>query len=712
MNKMLLLSLFLAVALYISISGGYSQDSLFLKDNAAKTDYANNESLNENVNDTLVQGISGEEESRVELIPRKIFFGNPEITQILISPNGKWIGCIAPLNGVLNIWLAPSNNISSIKPITNDTFRGIQSYSLAFDNRHVLYTQDKKGDENWTVYSVDLITGVTKAITPEVGVNARLLVNNHRFPNEALVGLNDRDPRYHDFYLVNISTGEKRLLLMNEVGFNHFGVDSNLKIRLGFNTTPEGGEEIFERLENGTWKLFIKVDPQDEMATYPIRYDESGDILYMRESRGREMTALTAINLTSGVEEVLAENEKADIDGTMPHPTKRTPQAASYNYERRNWIILDPSIKADMEYLSSVEEGDFEPTSRTLDDRRWIVSYRIDDGPVKYYLYDRDEGKAEFLFSNRAALEKLPLSKMNPVVLKSRDGLNLVSYYTLPVGSDTDNDDLPEKPLPMVLLVHGGPWGRDEWGYDPEHQWLANRGYAVLSVNFRGSTGFGKSFINAGDREWGRKMQYDLLDAVNWSIEKGIAKPDKIAIMGGSYGGYATLAGMTFSPDVFACGVDICGISNLTSHIMSVPPYWLPEIEKEFRRVGDYRTEEGRQFLKERSPLTYANRIEKPLLIAQGANDPRVKKEESEQIVSAMLENDIPVVYVLYKDEGHGFVRPENRLSFYAIAESFLAEVLGGRAEPIKDAFEGANLTIPVGVELVPGLAEAMASGS
>ena len=710
MKKMLLL--FLTVAISLSITCGYSQDNLFPKDNVAKADYAIDESQKEVVNDSSDQDISSEVENRTELIPRKIFFGNPDIAQIVISPNGKWIGYIAPLKGVLNVWVAPSDNISSIRPITNDTFRGIQSYSFAFDNQHVLYTQDKKGDENWTVYSADLMIGVTKAITPEEGVNALLLVNNHRFPNEALVGLNDRDPRYHDLYLINISSGKKRLLLKNEEGFNHFAVDSNLTVRLGFNTTPDGGEEILERLENGTWKLFIKVDPQDEMATYPIRYDESGNILYMRESRGREITALTSINLTTGVEEVLAENTKADIDGTMPHPTKRTPQAASYNYERRHWIILDPSIKADMEYLSSVEEGDYEPSSRTLDDRRWIVSYRTDDGPVKYYLYDRDEKKAEFLFSNRPALENLSLAKMNPVVLKSRDGLNLVSYYTLPAGSDKDNDAFPEEPLPMILLVHGGPWGRDEWGYDSEHQWLANRGYAVLSVNFRGSTGFGKSFINAGDREWGRKMQDDLLDAVNWSIEKGIAKPDKIAIMGGSYGGYAALAGMTFSPDVFACGVDICGISNLTSHLMSVPPYWLPEIEKEFRRVGDYRTEEGRQFLKERSPLTYANRIEKPLLIAQGANDPRVKKEESEQIVSAMQENGIPVVFVLYKDEGHGFVRPENRLSFYAIAETFLAEVLGGRSEPIEDAFEGANLTVPVGVELVPGLAEAMASGS
>lgn len=707
-SKNIIFLLLLISAILVQVLGGFSQEYPVSKDSAAKMQSKPSESQNLTINISSSNGGASE----VELIPRKTFFGNPEIAQVMLSPNGKWIGYIAPLNDVLNIWVAPSDNISSIKPITNDTLRGIQSYSFAFDNQHALYVQDSEGDENWTVYSVDLLTGETKAITPDAGVNARLLVNNYRFPQEVLVGLNDRDPRYHDLYLINITTGEKRMLLKNEMGFNHFCVDNNLKVRLGFNTTPSGGEEILELLDNGTWRLFINVDPQDEMATGPIRYDESGTILYMWESRGRETISLAAINTTSGVEEILAENGTADIDGTMPHPTKRTPQAARYNYDRRHWIILDPSIKADMEYLKTVDEGDFMPITQTLDNKRWIVSYQTDDGPVKYYLYDRDEMKARFLFSNRKALESLPLAKMNPVILKSRDGLNLMSYCTLPAGSDTDGDGFPEEPLPMVLLVHGGPWGRDEWGYDPEHQWLASRGYAVLSVNFRGSTGFGKSFINAGNREWGRKMQEDLLDAVNWSIEKGIAKADKVAIMGGSYGGYAALAGLTFSPDVFACGVDICGVSNLTSHLMSIPPYWQPEIEKEFRRVGDYRTEEGRQFLKERSPLTYADMIKSPLLIAQGANDPRVKKEESEQIVSAMQEKGIPVVYVLYEDEGHGFARPENRLSFYAIAEAFLANELGGRAEPIGDDFNGSNMTIPVGSELVSGLAEAMASRS
>jgi dipeptidyl aminopeptidase/acylaminoacyl peptidase len=392
----------------------------------------------------------------------------------------------------------------------------------------------------------------------------------------------------------------------------------------------------------------------------------------------------------------------------LAHPIERTPQAASFTYERRHWKILDSSIAPDLEYLETVEDGEVSVYHRTLDDRKWIVAYLVDDGPVKYYLYDRDTKVAKFLFANQARLENLTLAKMHPVIIKSRDGLDLISYYSLPPWSDENGDAIPDKPLPMVLVVHGGPWGRDNWGFDSEHQLLANRGYAVLSVNFRGSTGFGKSFVNAGDREWGGKMHNDLIDAVNWSIEKGIADPEKVAIMGASYGGYAALVGLTLTPQVFACGVDVCGISNLVTDLQSIPPYWQPEIEKEFKRIGDYRTEEGREFLMSRSPISYVDKIKRPLLIAHGANDPRVKQNESEQIVRAMKERSIPVTYILYPDEGHGFARPENRLSFYAVAEAFLAKYLGGRYEPIGDDFRESNITVPIGAEEVPDLSDSL----
>ena len=643
----------------------------------------------------------------VELIPREILFGNPDKTRVLISSDGNWIGYMAPLDGVLNVWVAPLDNISSARPVTNDTGRGIHYFTVAYTNRHVIYTQDTDGDENWKVYCVDLITGERKNLTPLKGVNAQVLHVSYSFPQEILVGLNDRDPEHHDLYVINITTGERQLVLKNE-NFSYIGVDNDYNPRLAGKTTPEGGEELYYRQVNGTWEMFMNISLEDDMTTGPIRFNKLGDILYIYESRGRETAALVEINLTTGQKKIIAEDSRADIDGTLAHPIERTPQAASFTYERRHWKILDSSIAPDLEYLETVEDGEVSVYHRTLDDRKWIVAYLVDDGPVKYYLYDRDTKVAKFLFANQARLENLTLAKMHPVVIKSRDGLDLISYYSLPPWSDENGDAIPDKPLPMVLVVHGGPWGRDNWGFDSEHQLLANRGYAVLSVNFRGSTGFGKSFVNAGDREWGGKMHNDLIDAVNWSIEKGIADPEKVAIMGASYGGYAALVGLTLTPQIFACGVDVCGISNLVTDLQSIPPYWLPEIEKDFKRIGDYRTEEGKEFLMSRSPISYVDKIKRPLLIAHGANDPRVKQNESEQIVRAMKERSIPVTYVLYPDEGHGFARPENRLSFYAVAEAFLAKYLGGRYEPIGDDFMKSNITVPIGAEEVPDLSDSL----
>lgn len=646
----------------------------------------------------------------VDLIPRKVLFGNPERTRILISSDGKWIGYMAPLDGVLNVWVAPIDNLSAARPVTNDTLRGIHYFTVAYTNRHVIYTQDTDGDENWKVYCVDLITGERKNLTPLQGVNAQGPYLSYRFPQEILVGLNERDPEHHDLYGINITTGERRLIMKNE-NYSYIGTDNDYHPRLAGNTTPEGGEIVYYRPINGSWEPLMNISLEDDMTTGPIRFDRTGEKLYISDSRGRETSALVEINMTTGERKILAEDPRADIDGTLAHPIERTPQAASFTYERRHWKVLDSSIAKDMEYLGTIEDGEFTVYHSTLDNRRWIVVYMVDDGPVKYYLYDRDKCEAKFLFADRESLNNYTLAKMHPVIIKSRDGLNLISYYTLPVGSDKDEDGIPDEPLPTVLLVHGGPWARDGWGFDPEHQLWANRGYAVLSVNFRGSTGFGKSFVNAGDRQWGGRMHDDLIDAVNWSIERGIADPERIAIMGGSYGGYAALVGLTFTPKVFACGVDICGVSNLVTDLQSVPPYWLPEIEKDFKRIGDYRTEEGKAFLLSRSPISFVNRIERPLLIAHGANDPRVKQNESLQIVKAMQERDIPVTYVLYPDEGHGFARPENRLSFYAVAEAFLAEHLGGRYQPVGDDFEGSNITVPVGRDEVPGLSGALGAG-
>ena len=646
-----------------------------------------------------------------EIIPREVLFGNPERTGVLISPDGEWISYLSALQGVLNVWTAPSDNISAARPITNETSRGIQEYFWAFTNRHIIYVQDENGDENWHVYAVDMTTGEKLDLTPYENLSAYPGGVSYKFPQEIPILMNDRNPGYHDLYLVNITTGERSLLQKNDQ-FAGFLMDDDLRVRLAVNVTPDGDMDYFKLAGNGSWEPFIKIKLEDEANTGAIGFDKTGDILYISDGRGRNTGAIESLNLVTGEIKVLAEDPKADPGMILIHPTEKTIQAVDFNYYRQNWTILDESIQPDIEYLRTVDDGEVYVEGRTLDDSRWIVAFYNDIGPACYYIYDRNASTAKYLFSADSRLENLQLSRMNYTTIKSRDGLDLVSYYTLPVWADKDKDGLPEKPLATVLLVHGGPYGRDVWGFDPIHQLLANRGYAVLSVNFRGSAGFGKNFTNAGDGEWGRKMQYDLLDAVNWSIEKGIADPDKVAIAGLSYGGYATLAGMTFAPETFACGVDICGPSNLTSSLLNEPSYWMPTIEIEFKRMGDYRTEEGRKLLQERSPLNYADRIQRPILIGQGANDPRVNQNESGQIVQAMQDRELPVTYALYPDEGHGFVRPENALSFTAVTEAFLSRHLGGRYEPIGSAFKGSSITVPVGADQVPGIVEALAQES
>jgi dipeptidyl aminopeptidase/acylaminoacyl peptidase len=641
------------------------------------------------------------------LIPRKILFGNQDKASAQMSLDGTKISYLAPVGGVLNVWVGPADNPTAAKPVTNDTNRGIRRYGWAYTNHHILYVQDKGGNENWRIYSLNLNTGKTKGLTPLANVQAKIEGSSPKFPNEILVGLNERNPKLHDLYRINIETGEKSLVQKN-AGFSRFVTDDDYNVHFAIRSTPVGGNEILMPTNEGHWTPVMNIAMADSLTTNIMGFDKTGQIVYLKDSRKRNTSALFAWNIKTGKQTLLAENPQADVSGVMIHPTEKHVQAVAFTYERKHWQILDKTIAADFAYLKTVADGEVRIADRTLDDKYWIVVYLMDNSPLRYYRYNRQTQKAQFLFTNREALEEKSLAKMYPTVIKSRDKLNLVSYYTLPVGSTRDGKARPDKPLPMVLLVHGGPWWRDEWGYDSRHQWLANRGYAVLSVNFRSSTGFGKAFINAGNREWGAAMQHDLIDAVNWAIQEGIADPAKVAIMGGSYGGYATLAGLTFTPQKFACGVDIVGPSNLVTLLETIPPYWAPMIAMFTTRVGDHRTKEGRAFLTTRSPLTYVDRIQRPLLIGQGANDPRVKQAESDQIVQAMQQKNIPVTYVLYPDEGHGFRKQENRLSFFAVVDAFLFECLGGRYEPIGDDFEGSSLTVPIGIEEIPGLKEAV----
>jgi len=648
---------------------------------------------------------------QVPLIPRKVLFGNPDRASVQISPDGRFLSWLAPHDGVLNVWIAPREDPAAAKVVTSDTVRGIRFYFWAYTNNHILYIQDKNGDENWRLYRVDLEKDTVEDMTPFDGVQAQVVAISPDQPEKVIIGLNQRKPEWHDIYSLHLPSGELSLILEHE-RFMGFNIDNALNLRSAVQMSPDGSIEIYQPVGSSIppqdWQLWDKIPEEDTLTTNFIGFDQDNHNLYLQDSRGRDTSVLLRMNLHSMEKEILAEDSLADAGDVILHPTSKQVQAVSFTYERKRWQILDPSIQPDLDFLQDLTNGEVEITSRTLDDRFWVVVYVLDDSPLSYYLYDHNNQEAIFLFTNRSTLEHQPLVKMHSSTIQSRDGLNLTVYYSLPPDSDSDSDGIPDQPLPLVFVPHGGPWGRDYWGLNTWHQWLANRGYAVLNVNFRSSTGFGKAFVNAGDLQWGEKIIEDQQDACYWAIEQGIANPQKVAVMGGSFGGYSTLAGLVFSPDLFACGVDLVGPSNLITLLESVPPYWKPMLELFTRRVGDFRTEEGRQLLKKHSPLHYADRIHRPLLIGQGANDPRVKQAESDQIVDALQEKNIPVTYVLYPDEGHGFARPENTLSFNAIAEAFLSTCLGGRFEPVGSDFEGSSLEVVTGADDIPGLAEAL----
>lgn len=650
-----------------------------------------------------------------KLIPREVLFGNPQKSQARLSPDGKYLSYAAPVDGVMNVWVGPADDITKAKPVTEEKVRPIRGYNWAYDSKHVLYSQDTNGNENFHLFATNVETGKTKDLTPIDGVRAELQGASEKFPNEILVGLNDRDKQLHDVWRINIDTGEKKLVQENP-GVAGYLTDDDFNVRIALNYTPTGGQVWLMPEGEGDkkeWKEFIEFGPEDAMTSGPAGFDKSNRTLYYQDSRNRDTAGLFGLNLDDNKVTLIAEDPRADAGGVISHPTEKTIQAVSFEYAKNEWKFLDDSIKADFDFLSKVQDGEIIIADRTQDDTKWIVAFLQDDGPVKTYLYERTpgdatKGKTTFLFQNRDDLDDYELVKMHTPIIKSRDGLNLVSYLSLPPGSDPDGDGVPNKPVPMLLYVHGGPWARDSWGLNPYHQWMANRGYAVLSVNYRGSTGFGKNFINAANGEWSGKMHDDLIDAVNWAVEQKIADKDKVAIGGGSYGGYATLVGMTYTPDVFAAGVDIVGPSSLVTLLQNIPPYWAPFMPVMKVRVGDVDTEEGRAALLKRSPLELVDKIEKPLLIGQGANDPRVTQLEADQIVKAMQEHKIPVTYVLYPDEGHGFARPENRMSFNAVMEAFLAEQLGGRYEAVGKDFEGATIQVPAGADDVPGIKDAL----
>jgi dipeptidyl aminopeptidase/acylaminoacyl peptidase len=639
--------------------------------------------------------------TQVPLITREALFGNPVRSGGAISPDGRWLGWMAPHEGVMNVFIAPYDDPDAARRMTSAKDRPIPFFSFTRDSSSVLYIQDKAGDENFLLYQVDIASGQERCLTPFENTRARVVGGSHRIRDKLLVGLNNRDAHYHDVYLLNLTSGALELVFQND-SYVGFLSDDTLTLRMAIRQNDAGGSDFFEMTDNKVADTpSDSTGLEESLSTGPSGYTTDGRTLYWIDSRGRDTAALIAEDTATGAKSVVAEDERADIGGTLRNPVTGQVEAYSVYYLKNEWVALEPDIDKAFAFLRERLPGEFGVQSRSEADDKWLVWHDPLTGPTRTLLYDRTAGTLEEFYVSRPQLEGAPLQPMHPLEIPSRDGLTLVSYLTLPPGNAGDRS---ASPVPMVLLVHGGPWARDGYGFNRMHQLLANRGYAVLSVNFRGSTGFGKAFVNAGNLEWGARMHDDLIDAVEWAVDRGVAERDRIAIMGGSYGGYATLVGLTFTPEVFACGVDIVGPSNLETLLETIPPYWEPLVKQFHERMGNPNTPEGKQLLIDRSPLHKANRICRPLLIGQGANDPRVKQSESDQIVAAMQKDGIPVTYVVFPDEGHGFAKPANNIAFNAVAETFLATVLGGRAEPIAGELKASSARVEAGAELV-GLA-------
>ena len=624
----------------------------------------------------------------VDLIPRSVLFGNPERTAPRISPDGRQLAWIAPLNGVLNVWVAPIGawqagvDWAAARVVTADTDRGVRVFAWAHDGRHLLYLQDAGGDENWRLYDVDLESLERRDLTPFDKIHATIIGASKRRPTEVLVGINADNPQLHDVYRLDLVTGG----LVKEIenpGYAGWVADEDLAVRCAIAPLPDGSFDVLVRDADGDaggadaaadadWRKLLTIPAEDVTSFDVVSFSGDGRSVLVISAAGTDTARLSRVDLATGDETLLAADPEADVAGVVLHPDTQEPEIVLVLKDRMEYLVLDPSVADDLKAIRALHPGDPSISGRDDADATWLIAFNVDAGSITYFMYDRAAKSGKLLFEARPELSGYTLAAMEPFSFAARDGLTIHGYLTFPPGADRSS-------LPAVLNVHGGPQVRDTWGYDPEAQWFGNRGYLCVQVNYRGSTGYGKSFVAAGDREWGAKMHDDLIDAVSHIVDQGWADPARVAIYGGSYGGYAALVGAAFTPDVFCCAVDIVGPSNLKTLLETIPPYWAPMIAQLYRRVGNPETDE--EFLWSRSPLSRAHDIRIPLLIAQGANDPRVKQAESEQIVAALKDAGIDYEYMLFPDEGHGFAKPGNRIKFYTAAERFLARYLGGRFE-------------------------------
>ena len=638
-----------------------------------------------------------------EIIPRDVLFGNPTNTAPKLSPDGKYLAYLAPstTDKVLNIFVRETSdeNNDNARMVTNDSSRGIRQYRWAQDGHTILYLQDFEGNENFHLWAIDATTintiddsdALARDLTPGENVKASNLITNKRFPDELLVATNERDPTCFDMYRIQYKTGEKTLDTQNPGDVLGWGSeDTSFEVREALvKNQADSSQTIRVRDdEKSEWRDLITL-PYGENGNLVDFCNDNGKSCWMTSSLGRETTALLKVDLQTGETlETISSNDKCDVGGVVLDQDTKELKSVIYNYARTERVFMESNLEKDYQVLQSLgpDNCDVSAVSKTIDEQTWVVAYSRSDGPTEFVIYDQIEKTTKPLFVSKPDLLNYKFAPMEDVRISARDGLEMVAYLT---KADT------EKKTPLILLVHGGPWARDSWGFNQQAQWFANRGYATLQVNYRGSTGYGKSFLHKGDGEWGvGAMQDDLTDSVQWAIEQGIADADNICIYGGSYGGYATLAGLAFTPDVFKCGVDIVGPSNIKTLLDSIPSYWGPLRNDMLKKIGDVDADE--EFNRKISPLFHVDKIQSPLLIGQGANDPRVKQAEADQIAFAMQKKGIPVEYVLYPDEGHGFARPNNRIDFNGRAEEFLAKhLVGGRAEAFVEV-EGATATFPL----------------
>ncbi len=627
------------------------------------------------------------------LLDRALFFDNPAITDAELSPDGKFIAFIKPYQDVRNLWVAPVTDggdtvpdLDQARPVTADT-RPVPGYFWSRSSDYLLYVQDKDGDENFHVYAVDpaapsqAATGVPPArnLTDIDGVRAVIYNVPRNAPGSILVGLNDRDPAYHDVYRVDIATGARSLVLRNKQNIGYFVYDQNANVRLAVKQRKGGAQDIM-RIEESGDMVRIHESAATERV-FPIQVHPDGRHVYLLSNKGEnvDLLALELMDMQTGaVTQIDSDPEKqVDLENALFHPDTDELLATVYVGDRMRIYAHTADAQRDLERLrGKFPKHNLALDSMTTDMRLWLVTASSDVDPGSTYLYHRERGTIELLFRSRPDLPSEHLAPMQPVRYQARDGLDIPAYLTLPKGVAAKN-------LPVVIQPHGGPWWRNTWSYHSYAQFLANRGYAVLQPNFRASTGYGKQFLIAGDREWGTgAMQHDISDGVAWLVEQGIADPERVCIMGGSYGGYATLAGVTFTPDLYSCGIPIVAPSSLITLIESFPAYWRPFLEGTwFRAVGDPAVETERRDLKARSPLYHVDQINVPLLVVHGANDPRVKQAESDQIVAALRDKGQPVEYIVAPDEGHGFRAPLNNKALAVAVERFLAKHLGGRTQ-------------------------------